>query len=140
MRNFFLCALLLTLLTQPGFVLENSLFQAAQSGRDELVSSKRPVDGPWPEYLPPGYKFQGFSYLKTKKSKITYLRFANGEKLLSLFIDPNDESGHNRRHDHPDEKKKGDYTIFEWKKGGDKYTLIGRESLSVLKKIAKSVK
>ena len=103
--------------------------------REAVMVHWKPSDAPWPKYLPRGYRFQGVSYINTKRGKVTHLRFIKDEKLLSIFTKPTSRHKGKWR-----VKRKGEYSIIEWQKGAREFTLIGREDSGCLIKIAESIK
>jgi hypothetical protein len=102
--------------------------------RPELVSSKRPVEGPWPKYFPSGYRFQGISFYRIQRGRVVHLRFVKEKKLLSIFSKPRGKNRFRRK-----VNRRGNYTIIQWQKGDNEFVLVGREPVTVLLKIADSI-
>lgn len=103
---------------------------------NEMVQVRLSPDlGPYPYYLPKGYRFQGISYIETRSGQVTHLRFAKGKKLISLFSRPSHKKRRKWR-----TRQKGKYVIIEWQQDGRSFTLIGQERASCLLKVAESVR
>lgn len=134
MKGFILFLLCLIFSTHSGPAQELAGLELSCEQEATFVHWKS-RDLPWPKYLPEGYIFQGVSYLNTKHGKVVHLRFTNDEKLLSIFIKP---TIHKKRKWQV--KRKGEYTMVEWQKGGKDFTIIGRESTASLMKIAESIR
>jgi hypothetical protein len=133
MKLLLLCLIIAICSCQGGPAGESVPFSFQE--QEATLIRWRPPDVPWPHYLPRGYRFQGVSYLNTKRGQVVHLRFTNDKKLLSIFIKPSSRGRRKWK-----VKRKNKYTIVEWRKGGNDFTLIGRESTGSLLKIAESIR